>query len=330
MVTRRNNEGLRSGLIKGTAYLVIVLGFVGLISTLTLGVVVYKLGSSLGSTWDTAVEGLRRSSTTIGAAKHSVNDTREGVMELKQISEQTSTVMGITRQGLMALEQLTGDLTQSMMEIALVLDSTGKTLTPSGQVGQVSVSLEEAGKDAQEAALSAESLRVIWPHLPAEEAEIGEQFTKDFSTSLSSLSLLLEEASIALSPTGEVGRVGQPLSAAGAATRDGSQAATSLTPLWNQLGTEAVTIQNSVDAASGRLADLENSLTEMSQGLGEAEDTLGLIAADLEALGQSKLLPWVFVSVIVFFGVLSTGLILIGLFLLGTTNLPRPCHGQAG
>ena len=215
MVTRRNNEGLRSGLIKGTAYLVIVLGFVGLISTLTLGVLVYKLGSSLGSTWDTAVGGLRRSSTTIGAAKRSVNDTREGVMELKQISEQTSTVMGITRQGLMALEQLTGDLTQSMMEIALVLDSTGKTLTPSGQVGQVSVSLEEAGKDAQEAALSAESLRVIWPHLPAEEAEIGEQFTKDFSTSLSSLSLLLEEASIALSPTGEVGRVGQPLSAAG-------------------------------------------------------------------------------------------------------------------
>ncbi len=330
MVTRRNNEGLRAGLIKGTAYLVIVLGFVGLISTLTMGVLVYELGNSLGMTWDTAVDGLRRSSTTVGAARRSVNDTREGVMELKQISEQTSTVMGITRQGLMAVEQLTGDLTQSMMEIALVLDSTGKTLTPSGQVGQVSVSLEEAGKDAQEAALSADSLMVIWPHLPAGEAEIGEQFTKDFSTSLSSLSLALEEASIALSPTGEVGRVGQPLSAAGAATRDGSRGATSLIPLWNQLGTEAETIQNSVDAASGRLADLENSLTETSQGLGEAEDTLGLIAADLEALGQSKLLPWVFVSVIVFFGVLSTGLILIGLFLLGTTNLSRPCHGQAG
>ncbi len=147
---------------------------------------------------------------------------------------------------------------------------------------------------------------------------------------LSSLSLALEEASIALSPTGEVGRVGQPLSAAGADTRDGSRAVASLTPLWNRLGTEAETIQNSVDAVSGRLADLENSLTETSQGLGEAEVTLGLIATDLEALGQSKLLPWVFVSVIVFFGVLSTGLILIGLFLLGTTNLPRPRHGQAG
>lgn len=170
MVTKSNNEGLRSRLKKGTAYLVIVLGFVGLISTLTLGVLVYKLGSSLGVTWDTAVDGLRRSSTTVGAARRSVNDTREGVMELKQISEQTSTVMGITRQGLTAAEQMSGDLSQSLMEISLVLDSTGKTLTPSGQVGQLSVSLDEAGKDAQGAALSAESLRVIWPYLPAEEA----------------------------------------------------------------------------------------------------------------------------------------------------------------
>ncbi len=109
MVTRRRNESLRSVLTKGPAYLSIVLGLVGLISTLTLGVAAFKLGTSLGETWDTAVEGLNRSSTTVGAAKSSVNDTRVGVIELKQISEETSTVLGITRQGLKDLEQLSGD-----------------------------------------------------------------------------------------------------------------------------------------------------------------------------------------------------------------------------
>jgi len=304
-------------LTKGTAYIVILLGAIGLIATVALGIFLYQVGTILGETWETTNAGLRQSSVTLLAARDSLDVTGNALKAIEGGIGDASAAAGSTNQGLIAAEQFTDNLSSSLAALGVALETAGNAFLPTGELGSMGLSLGEAGAEARNASRDVDSLQAVWQLLPGGTAlNAAERFTDSLSSSLAAVGTALENTGVALLPTGELGGVGISLGEAGAEAREASRSIDSLRPRWRELRDETDGIRQALDSTETEVPRLRDNLTEVSRGLEGAAQTLDSIADDLERLRQSRLFIWVLISGAAYFGALSLCLILVGAVLL--------------
>lgn len=304
-------------LVKATACLVVFLGAIGLIATVALGVFLYQLGSVLGETWETANAGLRQSSVTLVAARDSLTVTGNALTAVEEGIGEASAAAGSTNQGLIATEEFTESLSNSLAALGVALESAGDAFSSTGELGSVGISLGEAGAEAADASRDVDSLQSVWQVLPGGTGlNAAENFTDSLSGSLATLGVALEAAGGALLPTGDLGSVGISLGQAGEEASEASRNIDSLQPRWRELRDQTDGIRQVLDDTGTEIPRLADTLAEVSRGLEGAALTLDSIADDLEALRQSSLFIWLFIAGTVYFSALSCCLILTGTVML--------------
>jgi hypothetical protein len=159
---------------KGLAGSVILLGVIGLITSLVLGVILYQVGSFLGETWATTNQGIKQSSSTLLAAQETVNVTRGTVRVLEEGLGDATAATESVDQGLVVTERATNSVANSLSAFGGSLEAAGSAIPPAGELRQLGAFLIEAGSEARDASSSMSSLSPVLQDLRGETDEIGQ------------------------------------------------------------------------------------------------------------------------------------------------------------
>jgi ABC-type transporter Mla subunit MlaD len=163
---------------KGLAGIVILLGVIGLITSLVLGVILYQVGSFLGETWATTNQGIKQSSRTLLAAQETVNVTRGTVRVLEEGLGDAAAATESVDQGLVGTERTTNSVANSLSAFGGSLEAAGSAIPPAGELRRLGTFLAEAGSEAKDASRSMDSLGPVLQDLRGETDDIGQALDK--------------------------------------------------------------------------------------------------------------------------------------------------------